>query len=222
MLAVVSPHLDDAVFGCGELIAARRGAVAVTVCAAVPDETCMLPEWDAACGFGSARQAQFARRREDRAALESLEAQPCWLWCWDSQYRRRPARVEEVALKLARALRRYRADTIAIPLGLFHSDHKLTHLAALKLMAGWQDRLWLAYEEPNYRLIAEEVRARMAALEQAGVKAVRFEFAADPRWRNLKACAVARYESQLRGLASGGRPGGADLYAPERYWRLSI
>lgn len=222
MLAVISPHLDDAVFGCGELLAARPGAVAITVCAAVPDDACMLPEWDAACGFGSAREAQLARRCEDRAALDSLQAKPCWLWCWDSQYRRRAETVEEVALKLARALRRCRAQTIAIPLGLFHSDHKLTHLAALKLMSLWRQRLWLAYEEPNYRRIPQEVPARLAALAQAGITPVQHDLAGDPRLRNLKACAVRRYESQLRGLGSAGRPGSADLYAPERYWRLSM
>ena len=110
MLAVISPHLDDAVFGCGELIAARPGAVVITVCAAVPPQSWTLPEWDAACGFSSARQALLARRREDRSALEFLGADPCWLSCWDSQYRLPPP-IDAVALRLARALRRHPADT---------------------------------------------------------------------------------------------------------------
>jgi LmbE family N-acetylglucosaminyl deacetylase len=220
MLAVISPHLDDAVFGCGELIAARPGSIVITVCAAVPDATCALPEWDAACGFGSAREALLARRGEDRAALAVLRAQPCWLWCWDSQYRK-PMKLDDVARRLGRALRRYRADVVAMPMGLFHADHKLTHLAALKVFSFSQALTWLAYEEPNYRRVAGELANRFAELEAAGVQLTALDFARDRGLENLKGTAARCYESQLRGLVSGGRPGDADLWAPERYWRLS-
>jgi LmbE family N-acetylglucosaminyl deacetylase len=192
----------------------------ITVCAAVPPQSWTLPEWDAACGFSSARQALLARRREDRSALEFLGADPCWLSCWDSQYRLPPA-IDAVALRLARALRRHPADTVALPLGLFHGDHKRTHLAALKLLAARENLTWLAYEEPNYRCVPGELSARFGALQSAGVRTERFPFPADAGLMNLKAAAAKRYESQLRGLASAGRPGDADLYAPERYWRLS-
>ena len=36
----------------------------------------------------------------------------------------------------------------------------------------------------------------------------------------LKAIAVGQYRSQLRALSSEGRPGYADAFEPERYWRL--
>ncbi len=77
-VAVLSPHLDDAVFSCGvlscgDLIAASGEAVVATVCAGVPPSAETLTEWDAVCGFGSARQAITARREEDRAALSTLE-----------------------------------------------------------------------------------------------------------------------------------------------------
>ena len=72
-VAVLSPHLDDAVFSCGDLIAASGEAVVATVCAGMPPSRETLTEWNAVCGFGSARHAITARREEDRAALSALE-----------------------------------------------------------------------------------------------------------------------------------------------------
>jgi hypothetical protein len=36
----------------------------------------------------------------------------------------------------------------------------------------------------------------------------------------LKRRAVGRYRSQLRALGGPGRPGVADVFEPEQYWRL--
>jgi len=50
-VAVISPHLDDAVFACGELLAARPGSVVITVLAGRPPRDLPLTPWDAASGF---------------------------------------------------------------------------------------------------------------------------------------------------------------------------
>jgi LmbE family N-acetylglucosaminyl deacetylase len=220
MLGVISPHLDDAVFGCGELIASRPGAVVITVFTGIPPKTCALPEWDAACGFASAQEAMLARRAEDRAALELLGATPCWLDCLDAQYA--AARdIASLAHDIEAALRRYRLDTVAMPLGLFHSDHKLVHEAALALLSRSREPIWLAYEEANYRRVAGELDSRLSALRERGLTALPFEANIRERFAARKAAAARCYASQLRGLGTSGRPGTDDLYAAERYWSIS-
>lgn len=219
-LVVISPHLDDGVFGCGELLASRPGAVVITVFAGLPEATWSVPDWDAECGFASARQAVAMRRREDREALELLEAAPCWLGFLDSQYRRTPT-AAEVTRKLARALRRHRADMVAIPLGLFHDDHKLAHAAALAVLRSGLGGTWLAYAEPLYRRIPGLLEERLAALERMRIRA---ETACPPTERvaaDYKRRAVHCYASQLRGIAARVRGGYVDVFAPECYWRLT-
>jgi LmbE family N-acetylglucosaminyl deacetylase len=218
-LVVVSPHLDDGVFGCGELLAAHPGAVVVTVFAGLPELGFELPEWDATCGFSNARAAVSARRREDRAALERLDAQPCWLGCYDSQYRR-PVEAATIALRLARALRRHPADTIAIPLGLFHSDHHLAHQAAMQVFSTHEKIRWLLYADAVYRRIPGLADERLAVLARKGVAAMPLP-GVHRDYSYEKRRAVECYASQLRGLSSSGRPGPSDVLAPERYWRLS-
>jgi LmbE family N-acetylglucosaminyl deacetylase len=219
-LLVVSPHLDDAVFSCGELLASHPGAVVVTVFAGIPPDTGVLPEWDATCGFATSRQAVMLRRREDRAALEVLDAEPCWLNFLDSQYRR-ASDTAAIALKLARALRRHDAQTIAVPLGLFHEDHKSAHQAALRLLRSSHGKRWIAYEDALYRRIPGLVDERLAQFDRQGIRIAPEQAVPDTPGSWRKRSAIECYQSQLRGLESAGRPGHADLLAPERYWRLS-
>jgi hypothetical protein len=47
-LAVVSPHCDDGVFGCGELLALHPGSVVITVFTAYPRPDEPLTVWDEA------------------------------------------------------------------------------------------------------------------------------------------------------------------------------
>jgi LmbE family N-acetylglucosaminyl deacetylase len=126
-----------------------------------------------------------------------------------------------VARGLSGALRRHRARTVAIPLGLFHSDHQITHEAARGLLRHSKGERWIAYEDALYRRIPGLVAGRLAELERAGYRISPHEASCDSHACLRKRRAVACYASQLRGLASAGRPGHADLAAPERYWRLS-
>jgi LmbE family N-acetylglucosaminyl deacetylase len=210
---IVTPHLGDAVLNCGELAAAHPGAVVVTAFAGIPSNAYVVPEWDAACGFSSPRDAVTERRREERRALETLEAEPCWLSCPESQYRR-TVRIEDTALRLARAFRRHRADLVAIPLGLLEGDHRLASEAALRL-ARAGDCEWLVYDDALPGTAREGLRERLArfALEP-------FELAADPHHGYLKRRAAENYESLQRGFARTGRDLRATAAAPERYWRL--
>jgi len=216
---VVSPHLDDAVLGCGAWIAAHAGTRVLTVFAGAPRGASVSgpTEWDAACGFGSAAEAIAARRAEDRAALALLGAEPEWLdWC-DDQYGQ-PAPAGAITADLRRALERHDPRAVLVPLGLFHRDHASAHQAALPLVGEQRGRAWYAYEDALYRAIPGLVQGRLVGLEQGGVTATPAPAVAAS---GAKRRALACYASQLRGLATPGRPGHADALATERLWRLT-
>jgi LmbE family N-acetylglucosaminyl deacetylase len=218
---VISPHLDDAVFGCGEWIAAHPGARVLTVFAGVPSEPGALTEWDAACGFASAGEAVAARRAEDRAALELLGATPAWLTFCDDQYRA-PADGRAVAGELRRALIEHDPDAVVVPFGLFHRDHRLAHQAALLALQEHAQRSWYAYEDALYRCIPRFLQERLRELSMSGIAATPTPPQAERvDGARLKRRAVQCYASQLRGLSSPGRPGHVDALSPERLWRLT-
>ncbi|HZS01222.1 MAG TPA: PIG-L family deacetylase [Chloroflexota bacterium] len=217
-LTVISPHLDDGVFGCGQLLATHPGSVVVTALAGRPRVYPPLTKWDAAAGFQPGDDVVALRREEDRAALRHLAARPVWLEFCDAQYDPPPA-VEVLAAALAEAIGAAGLDTVVLPLGLFHSDHALTHAAALQVRQQAPHLGWWAYEEPNYRRVDGLLDERLEALRQAGI-------AAAPAGRSTSAGAAAKrraareYRSQLRALTAPGMPGYADVFAPEEYWRL--
>lgn len=215
---VISPHLDDAVLGCGALLAGNRGSVVLTALAGVPHDEAMSTEWDRACGFASAAQAVAARREEDRAALRRLGAEPVWLGFCDGQYGETPA-VESLAWALQERIAQCRPQRIAMPLGLFHSDHRLVAQACL---LAWQrepdGHLWLAYEDGLYRRLPGLVQRRLRELDDAGVRLTP-DFPA-PGDGAAKREAALCYASQWRPLRDAGHVVDAEMQAPERCWRL--
>ena len=215
-LTVISPHLDDAVFGAGEVIAAHPGAVVITAFAGIPPGD-VLTGWDRDCGFSGSRQAMFARRREDAEALGQLRATPCWLDFCDAQYAP-PPDPADIRAALARELEAHESDVVAFPLGLFHSDHQLVARAALDLIDA--ERIWLAYEDALYRRLPRAVEDRLIELAEVGITIGKIT-ALTPNSSMLKTRAVLCYSSQLRGLGTPGRAGQEDLAEPERYWRLA-
>jgi LmbE family N-acetylglucosaminyl deacetylase len=216
-LVVVSPHLDDAVLGCGALLAHHPGAAVVTVFAGRPPAGAPLRQWDQAAGFRPGDDVIGARRAEDLAALQKLAARPVWLDFLDAQYGDSPS-VDSVAVALERTLCAAEPATVCIPLGLFHSDHALVHAAAITLLPRHRDWRWVAYEEPMYRLVPDVLANRLASLRTAGVAAVAMD---DVPTSDSKRHAIACYVSQLRALETPGAPGHADALAPERYWALT-
>ncbi|HZX32883.1 MAG TPA: PIG-L family deacetylase [Rhodocyclaceae bacterium] len=218
-LLALSPHLDDAVFACGRLLASTPGAIVATIFAGRPPQSQPLTDWDRAAGFSPGDDVVGIRREEDRAALDILGAQPRWLNLRDSQYG--GADAEEVGKRLRELLSDCRPDTVLIPLGLFHSDHRVVHEAALSLLVPDTPCRWLAYEDALYRRIDGLRDAAIEALKVRGLDPQPVSFRESPQAELRKAGAVACYRSQLRALATPGRPGVADLEAPEAYWQLS-
>ncbi len=220
-LLVVSPHLDDAVLGCGELLAGCGGAVVVTVFAGRPVLGSPPTEWDRASGFGPGDDVVGMRREEDRLALRALRATPVWLEHLDAQYGQ-PSRTDVIAADLAAEICRSHAAAVLVPLGLFHDDHRQAGDAAVSLMHGRLPVEWYAYEEALYRVLRGEVQARLSELRARGVEATPLSGClAGDRLLPRKHEAVACYRSQLRALDSPSRPGHRDAMAPERYWWLT-
>ena len=188
--------------GCGEL-------------AGIPENAFVVPDWDAVCGFSSPQQAVTVRRREERSALDTLDAEPCWLGFPESQYRR-SVQLDEVALRLGRALRRHTAKTIALPLGLLPGDHAWTREAALRFPARKPDCQWLVYDD------SPPARPTFNMDEGlAGLAAEPLQLGADQYRAYLKRRAFERYESLQRGFFRAGCELRSCLRAPERYWRLA-
>ncbi|ODV44256.1 hypothetical protein AWV79_09795 [Cupriavidus sp. UYMMa02A] len=230
-MTVLSPHLDDAIFSCGCLIAAGRNANVLTVFAGLPSPEAALPEWDRAAGFGSAREAVLSRRHEDARALGQLGGHPLWLDLLDSQYLRSYT-VEAIAARIEACQVLRESRTVVAPMGLFHSDHILAHAASLLLcwpalvMEGGRDaedpaaepQRWLFYEDAIYRRLPGLVQSRLAAWQAEGLVATPVHFATAP-FLPRKMEAVNAYASQLP-LFSAEQI--ADIGAPERYWSLTF
>jgi LmbE family N-acetylglucosaminyl deacetylase len=215
---VLSPHCDDGVFACGQLLEAHPGSVVITAFAGRQPLGEKLTEWDEAAGFCLGDDVMGFRREEDRAALALLHAKPEWLEFRDSQYKRPPT-IEELCSALERALRDSDPDAVCFPLGLFHDDHKLTHMAALRLRQRHKTVSWLAYEDAIYRRYTGLLQERLARLLAEGFVLTPVT-SIGPAASALKRRAVACYQSQLRALCTPGRPGYEDVFAPERYWKI--
>jgi len=213
----VSPHLDDAVFGCGEWIASAQQATVVTVFAGFAPRDAALTGWDRECGFDVADDVVAVRRDEDRAALDMLGGKSVWLDFRDDQYGE-PSGMPALANALAGVVEREAAAAIHVPLGLFHADHHRASDASLMLFDRFASLAWHVYADAIYRRIPGASDARMRALATR-------DFALDRESPALAADAAARkreavrcYRSQFRALRT--RPSHDDVFAPETHWRL--
>lgn len=225
-ITVISPHLDDAVFSCGRLLAESRDALVITVFAGVPDPEIAAPAWDIATGFSSGYQAVLARRDEDTESMRRLGARGTWLSFWDGQYGRSYQATDLVPV--LKTILEQRGGTVLMPMGLFHPDHLLTSNACLAVREAFllaqqykedgandHPMNWFVYEEAIYRQRPGLVLARLAAWKQAGLKMCAVQFPTSSVKK--KAYAVGAYQSQLPRFGAAHR---ADMGAPERYWQL--
>jgi len=223
-LVVVSPHLDDGVLSCGQLLAARRSAFVVTVMAGVPAECQPPSEWDRRSGFGSAPTAIRARRYEDAVALSSLDAGWMWLEYLDAQYNWGRPTVIELADALDGAVPQ-EAELLG-PLGLREDDHRLTgaafeEVAQRRLRRG--QRCAVYADEPYHRLDrGASARARLRELREHGLRATRRRSANPTGRRAAKARALAAYRSQIGALACSYGPAALGRLGPEAIWTLQL
>jgi LmbE family N-acetylglucosaminyl deacetylase len=221
---VISPHFDDAVFSCGAWIASHSDAVVCTEFAGYPNGH-VTTNWDRQCGFTDARHAMRERIAEDDRALNTLGVASERLDFLDAQYvpYGEPPTADAIERALCTIIRSRRPTTLAIPLGLYHSDHVLVHGACRN---GWLSapRLeCIAYEDALYRRMDGLVHQRLADLLAHGIAltpAVNISSQArDERHTLRKREAVHAYKSQLNAF---GPHGYDDVLSDERYWRLDV
>jgi len=197
-LLVVSPHYDDAVLGSAHLLDAASDALVVTIFGGrSPRSSTRVTSWDRSCGFTPDDDVLAVRREENDQALAELGVAACDLDLVDAQYRRRRLRADDVASALAPVVAGWRPTTVALPLGIGHSDHWLSAEGTLRLTDG-DGSGRIAYAELPYAWRTPDLVAqRIARLR------TRYDLLPLPRTPRIpavKAKAVGCYASQLRAL----------------------
>ena len=190
-VAVLSPHLDDAVLSLGAAIAraVREGVevAIVTVFAGDVESASPASNWDRLAGFGTEGEAAAARRTEEADACALLGAEPRALPFPDYPYAagdREPGRIME-AVRAATD----DAELVLLPgFPLLHADHRL--LAETVHDHGLPGRRLALYAEQPYRY---RKRARLPGPSWVSIPAAR-------RDRTAKRRAVGAYRTQLAPL----------------------
>jgi len=225
-VVIVSPHLDDAVLGCANFMAAHSGVTVVTVFAGNPPAypTDPMRKWDVQSGFAPGDDVMETRRHEDDAALAILAAIPVHLEFVEHTYNPgdRPVAPEVVVEALAPALAALSPTMVLSPFGLANPDHDVTHRACILARERLGDDVsWWCYEDSGYKHIPGMLAWRVASLFRRGIWPTPVcppTSTHDTR----KQAAIACYPTQLLALeddwaieAKLGAP------APEQFWRLA-
>jgi LmbE family N-acetylglucosaminyl deacetylase len=222
-LVVISPHLDDAVLGCGALLATHPGATVITVFTGGPAGSPDPPtHWDALAGFSAGDDVLGARKQEDIAALAAVGAEPVWLDHFEHQYLARPDWVGAPAVvdSLEAAVRACDPTMVLMPFGLANPDHDVTHQAALGVRERVPEPAWFCYEDTGYKHIPGMLAWRVSQLFRRGLWPTPVAVSIDAGCAT-KAAAVACYRSQLLALEADWQLGPKLAASPEQFWRLA-
>jgi LmbE family N-acetylglucosaminyl deacetylase len=217
---MVSPHLDDAVFSCGQLIKSRQGTMIVTVLAGFPPGD--HAGWSCqTTGLPVAKDANAMRREEDECASRTLGARTAWIDLPAQEYgpadspAERVRRIEEAMIE---AVATTDAQTVFIPLGVSHPDHVIVSEAALLAVLGSNLECYLYMDMPYGQARPGRVRRRLRQIGRKGAIEPLVQFRGD---LEAKAEAVRAYSSQVAELQRGfGRHFDAVFTDPEKYWRV--
>lgn len=204
-LLVISPHFDDAVLSCGELLARRPGATVATVCGGRAPPRTTPPVWDVDCGFDEGDDVMAIRRGEDQAALGMLGARQVVLTERDVQYHPPPGRQRRVTRAIAELLEAVEPEECAFPIGIGHPDHILARSCGMALVEKHPRISWRVYTDLPYGASPRFRHAKRSAREsilRTGLALVPLQSDPDEAARRLKQRAVACYPSQIRGLTS--------------------
>lgn len=190
-IVVVSPHLDDAVLGCGELLTEHPGTVVVTVFSGA--RTDLLSDWDRdECGFKQGDDVGAIRRAEDERALKLVGAESRWLDFWPG------SKPDNLASTISTIVRDCGATTLCMPVGIHHGDHLRTADACRRAFMLGVDLQLLAYEDQPYAEHHPTKRdARLAELRDEGFTLTRLSVGSH---LTAKKRALACYTSQLPAL----------------------
>ena len=209
--AILSPHFDDAVLSCWQLLAGRADVTVVNVFTALPPAGTPPPWWDRATGATDPIERMLERRREDAAALALVGRSSVELGLLDDQYRCAQLSLHQVVQRITLALT---PQAVIHAPGAFegHPDHVLVRDAALELARAGRAvvlyadlphanaRGWPAWLSGEPSVPASEIAADWdRVLWEAGLvvqKLVRRVHPLDAPTRARKLQALACYESQ--------------------------
>jgi LmbE family N-acetylglucosaminyl deacetylase len=216
---VISPHLDDAVLSCAQLIKSRPGTTVLTVLAGFPPGA--HGGWSArTTGLSLAQDANRQRREEDERASEVLASRTRWIDLFAQEYGlgdspdQRRERIEEV---LVEALAQSDAPVVFVPLGITHPDHIAVSDAALRAVLGAGLDCFIYMDMPYGQARPGRVRRRLRELRRTFAVEPPVQFVGDLEGKGE---AVRAYSSQVTELQAFGRHFGRVFSDPETYWRV--
>jgi LmbE family N-acetylglucosaminyl deacetylase len=229
-LAIVSPHLDDAVLSCARRLETHPASHLITVFAGGPERVQSVSAWDRSAGFTEGDDVMAVRHGEDDAAARILQGTTHHLPYWDGQYRRpehgytgpegSPDLIDSIATDLSALVERLDVHEWLIPLGISHPDHRLTAAACRKVAMAYPEKTWMVYEELPYRF--EEPQWRKSAWQVlegdlvpgGATTKIRRRFPDTSKKRE----SITQYGSQAKAL--GPRRIGRIMRSTERYHRV--
>jgi hypothetical protein len=134
---ILSPHFDDAVLSCWQVLEAGEDLAVVNIFTASPAAGRPIPWWDRLTGASDSIARMAERRAEDRAALALAGREAISLGLLDDQYRAADMEARAVLERLRGALAP--SSTLYAPAAMDeHRDHVLVRDAALSLAGeGW-------------------------------------------------------------------------------------
>jgi LmbE family N-acetylglucosaminyl deacetylase len=140
-VAVVSPHLDDAVLGCWAELSRSPDAVVINVCTAVPQGG-WLAYWDGVTGGTDSAEHMRLRLAEDQRAIDFAGAERINLEFLDKHYREgKPLDPDELRDRIREALPP--GSVVLTPAGIGeHVDHIAARDAALELAGDFEISLY--------------------------------------------------------------------------------
>jgi LmbE family N-acetylglucosaminyl deacetylase len=228
-VVVLSPHPDDAVLSCGQLLSRHAGTTVVTVFCGFPATYPDPPNaWAVLSGFTAGDDIVALRRDEDRRALARLGAHALHLDGFaeaDLQPDEPVATAADVAEVLQRVLHELDPTMVVLPMGLANPEHVTVHDAALLVRDGWSadgaGPSWIAYQDVAYHHIPGLLAWRVSTLFHAGLWPTPVAMPVDAD-HGAKRAALAEYTSQMRALEADWRlQRRLDAPTPEQFWRLA-
>lgn len=213
-ILIISPHLDDAVLGAGQLMAGRPNCDVLTLFSGVPIDEMLLTPYDRKSGFIRSHQAMMKRREEDNQALAILQANPIHTDFLDSQYTKgRTEQIENdmnISHFIAKTIEKNDYEFVVAPLGLRHPDHEFASDLVVELMTDYNIPLYL-YEDIPARVQYPEIVPRRLKF----VNAKELTFIGDGPVAD-KIRALWCYKSQI----NTGDLNPYHLFVPERFWKI--
>lgn len=231
---MLSPHLDDAVLGCWEVVSGPEPVEVINFFTGSPIGQ-ELSIWDQLTGGVDPATHMQRRVSEDRDALALAGRRPVNLDLFELQYRRLAPSLARMRIAIGRQMPH--ASSVYAPAGIgSHADHGLVRRLALDLFDdgvpvrlyaelpyavrfGWPH--WVTDTPPDpHRVVDAWWNAGLAGVRVPNRRLEARVEVLDAETVASKLSAIQLYRTQFQAISGGGRNGLADLdiLRYEVYW----